>query len=127
MLCALSFVLCGGVAALRGPTQHVDRSRVLLAGAGDQCATSDECQADLFCNGDPKCEACYYPGDLSKDEAACDRYVIACCPDGLSASADLCECAETVDDSTPPTPAPIATTDEPSTAPAPVPAPAPVG
>ena len=29
MLYALSFVLCGGVAALRGPTQHAERSRIL--------------------------------------------------------------------------------------------------
>ena len=35
----------------------------------------------------------YYPGDLSKEEAACGRYVQACCEHGLSGDADLCVCA----------------------------------
>jgi hypothetical protein len=62
-------------------------------GTDEPCETSSQCQADLFCNGDPKCEACYYPGDLLKDEAACDRYVQACCEHGLSSDAALCVCA----------------------------------
>ena len=61
--------------------------------AGEACETSDQCQASLFCNGDPKCEACYYPGDLEKDEAGCARYVEACCEHGLSGDAALCVCA----------------------------------
>ena len=35
----------------------------------------------------------YYPGDLSKEEAACGRYVQACCEHGLSGDAALCVCA----------------------------------
>ena len=61
--------------------------------ADEWCETSSQCQASLFCNGDPKCEACYYPGDLSKDEAGCGRYVQACCEHGLSGDAALCVCA----------------------------------
>ena len=61
--------------------------------ADEWCETSSQCQASLFCNGDPKCEACYYPGDLEKDEAGCARYVEACCEHGLSGDAALCVCA----------------------------------
>jgi hypothetical protein len=46
--------------------------------AAAACTSNSDCSSGEFCNNDPECEACYYPGDLPRSVDACARYEDAC-------------------------------------------------